>query len=75
MIKRFLQLDRKDIALVQFIIEGYSRMATVKTVDSRSAVIQVSILPDFISEMTGLIDHLKSKYKIKEINDYPDYNR
>ncbi|MDI6742282.1 MAG: DUF4911 domain-containing protein [Smithella sp.] len=74
MIKRFFQLQRKDIALVQFIIEGYSRMATVKTVDSRVAVIQISIMPDFVSEMSGLIDYLKGEYKLKEINDSQEKN-
>ena len=74
MIKRFFQLQRKNIALVQFIIEGYSRMATVKTVDSRVAVIQISIMPDFVSEMSGLMDYLKGEYKLKEINDYQEKN-
>ena len=74
MINKYFQLERKDIALVQFIIEGYSRMATVKTVDSRLAVIQISIMPDFNSEMSGLMDYLKDQYKIKEMNDYRGKN-
>lgn len=74
MIKRFFQLERKDIALVQFIIEGYSGMATVRTVDSRVAVIQISIMPDFISEMSGLMDYLQDEYKLKEIKDYQGKN-
>lgn len=74
MMKRFFQLERKDIALVQFIIEGYCGMATVRTVDSRVAVIQISIMPDFISEMSGLMDYLKDEYKLKEIKDYRGKN-
>ena len=68
MIKKYLKLQRKDIALVQFIIEGYGEMATVTTIDSRVAIIRISIIPDFISDMTDIIEYLKDKYKMEEIN-------
>ncbi len=70
MIRRYFQLERKNIVLVQFIIEGYGEMATVKTIDPRQAVIQISIIPDFISDVSGLLEYLKDKYKMKEIADY-----
>jgi len=70
MIKKYFQLERKNIAVVQFIIEGYGDMATVTTVDSRKAVIRISIVPDFISDMDHLIDHLKNKYNLREIENY-----
>ena len=66
MIKKYFKLQRKDIALVQFIIEGYGEMATITTVDSRAAIIRISIIPDFISDMTDLIEYLKDKYKMTE---------
>jgi hypothetical protein len=68
MIKKYFKLQRKDIALVQFIIEGYGEMATVTTIDSRVAIIQISIIPDFISDMIDIIEYLKDKYKMEEIN-------
>jgi hypothetical protein len=68
MIKKYFQISREDIALVQFIIEGYGDMATVSTIDSRTAIIQIAIIPDFISDMLGLLEYLKNKYKMKEIN-------
>jgi len=67
-IKRF-KLQRKDIALVQFLIEGYEGLATVTTIDSRQAAIQISIMPDFVQEVTGIINNLGEKFKIKEIAD------
>jgi hypothetical protein len=72
MIKKYFQLERKNIAPVQFIIEGYGEMATVKTMDSRAAIIQISIIPDFISDISGLLDYLKNKYKMKEVADYQE---
>jgi len=70
MINKYFQIDRKNIALVQFIIEGYGEMATVSTIDSVAAIIQVSIIKDFISEMNNLLDYLKNKYDMKEVADY-----
>jgi len=68
MIKKNLKLRRKDISLVQFIIEGYEGMATVTTVDPYTAIIQISIVPDFILEMSDVIKDLTNKYKMEEIN-------
>jgi hypothetical protein len=68
MINKLFKLNRHNIAVVQFIIEGYEGMATVSTIDPHTAVIKISIMPDFISEINGLIDDLKNKYKIVEIN-------
>ncbi|MGP8152692.1 MAG: DUF4911 domain-containing protein [Smithella sp.] len=64
MIKKYFQLNRKNIIFVQFIIEGHGEMAVVKTVDPQAAIIQISIIPDFISDMRDLIDYLKDKYKM-----------
>jgi len=66
MINKYFKLDRKNIVLVQFIIEGYGDMATVKTIDPQAAIIQISIIPDFISDMYDLIEYLKDKYSMTE---------
>ena len=74
MIKKYFKINRRNIAIVQFIIEGYEGMATVSTIDPHTAIIKISIMPDFISEISGLIDDLKNKYKIVEINNYKKEN-
>jgi hypothetical protein len=75
MIKKYLKLKRKDISLIQFIIEGYEGMATVTTIDPRSAIIQISIIPDFILEMDEVINNLKDEYKMEEIADFQRDNK
>lgn len=70
MIKKYFQLDRKNIVTVQFIIEGYESMATVTTMDSRQAIIRISIMADFIPDMAALLDYLKIKYNMKEVDEY-----
>jgi hypothetical protein len=70
MIKRYFQLERKNIVTVQFIIEGYEGVATVTTIDSREAIIRISIMPDYISDVSGLLEDLKKKYKMEDIAYY-----
>ena len=70
MIKKWFKLQRKDIAIVQFIIEGYEGMATVTTMDPREAIIQISVMPDYIQEILNIVEDLKYKYNIEEITDY-----
>lgn len=72
MIKKWLRLKRKDIAPVQFIIEGYEGMATVTTMDPHVAIIQVSIIPAFLQEISNLLESLQEKYKLVEIDHYPE---
>jgi hypothetical protein len=67
MIKKWFKLQRSNIVLVQFIIEGYEDMATVTTIDSHEAIIQISIMPDFVQEILNIIENLKNKYKMREI--------
>lgn len=68
MIKKYYKLKRKDISFIQFIIEGYEGMATVTTIDPHTAVIRVSIVPDFLSEIQNVINDLRNTYEMEEIN-------
>jgi len=68
MIKKWLKLKTKDIVLVQFIIEGYEGLATVTTIDNRTAIIQVAIMPDFVSDVMCILESLKKQLAIEEIN-------
>jgi hypothetical protein len=70
MIEKYYRLRRKDIAIVQYIIEGYEGMASVTTIDSRLAIIRISIMNDFISPMQNIIEHMQHRYKLEEIINY-----
>ncbi|MEN6376030.1 MAG: DUF4911 domain-containing protein [Smithella sp.] len=61
------KIKRNKIAIVQFIIEGYEGMSTVTTIDPHTAVIQVSIMPDFLQEIINLMESLKNNYHLEEI--------
>lgn len=67
MIRKWFKINTRDITLVQFIIEGYEGLATVSTIDPKTAIIQVLIMPDFIEDMLGILDHLKALFLLEEI--------
>ena len=66
-IKRDLRLNRRDIAYVKYILEGYEGLATVTTIDRSKSVVQLSILPDFASDVDGILEALKREIDICEI--------
>ncbi len=68
-IKRTLKLERRNIAYVKYILEGYEGLATITTVDRDKSVIQLSILPDFASDVDGILEALKREIDIYEIDE------
>ncbi len=67
MIMKWFKINKSDIALVQFIIEGYEGLATVSTIDPKAAILQVLIMPDFINDAEGILDYLKDQFMIEEV--------
>ena len=65
--ERWFKIEKPKIALFQFIIEGYEGMATVTTMDSQTAIVQVSIMPDFYDEIINLLESLKIECELEEI--------
>ena len=67
-ITRNLRLDRRDIAYVKYILEGYEGLATVTTIPTyRESVVQLSIVPDFTSDVDGILEALKGEIDMCEI--------
>lgn len=68
MIIKWFALHKKNIAAVQFILEGYDNMVQVTTLDPRAAVIRVAIAEDFASDIDALLDQLKIEYHLKDVH-------
>jgi hypothetical protein len=69
--KKWFKIKASDIALVQFILEGYEGLVTVSTIDSKEAIIQVAIMQDFAKDVDGIMLHLKDRFMMKEIPSCP----
>ncbi len=67
MIRKWFKINTSDITLVQFILEGYEGLVTVSTINSRAAVIQILIMPDFLEEAELILDYLKDRFHLREV--------
>ena len=65
--KKWFKINASDIALVQFILEGYEGLVTVSTIDPKEAIIQILVMPDFGEDVEGILVHLKNRFMMKEI--------
>ncbi len=63
---KYLKLKRKNIARLQFTIEGYEGLATCSTIDKNKAVVKLFIMPDFVSEASELLENLKKEIEFEE---------
>lgn len=66
-ITKKLRLERKDIAYLKFILEGYEGIALATTIDNNESIIQLTIVPDFESDVEMLLAALKKEIDFSEI--------
>ena len=57
-IKYILSIERKEICYLQWIIESYDGMASVRTISPASGEIEISIAPGCKEDIFLLIKHL-----------------
>ena len=67
-LNRFLRLKRGDIALLQFILEGYEGLVTVTTEDAEAATVRLSIMTDFQEDVDTILLNLRNSFHFEEIH-------
>lgn len=67
-VKKVLKLKRKDIAYVKFLFEGYEGLGIVTTIDNSEAVIEISMMPDFVSDINEILDALREEIMFQEVD-------
>ncbi|MCX5827629.1 MAG: DUF4911 domain-containing protein [Deltaproteobacteria bacterium] len=55
----YLKLSRKDLVRLQFLLEGYERLSSITTIDSREAIVRIMIMPDFEADFKIILSELK----------------
>ena len=55
----YLKLSRKDLAGLQFLLEGYERLSSVTTIDPREAIVRIMIISDFLADFQIILSELK----------------
>jgi hypothetical protein len=66
-IEKHLTLQRKNICLLTFILQGYEGFATATTIDKRRALVKLFITADLLPEIEGLLNSLKADLEAEEV--------
>jgi len=70
-IQWLLEVDKKEIAYIVSIFEGYDSLAVVRTIDAEQSIIELIISPDYLEDVDQLIHALSKEVYIKKIKNHP----
>ena len=68
-IQWLLEVDKKEIAYIVSIFEGYDNLAIVRTIDAAQSIIELIISPDYLKDTSRLISELSKELYIKKIEN------
>ena len=71
-IQWLFEVDKKEIAYIVSIFEGYDNLAVVRTIDSSKSIIELMISPDYLEDTKQLIHILSQKIYIRKVEDLTD---
>ena len=63
-----IEVDKKDIAYIVSIFDGYENLAVVRTLDASSGLIELLVSPDYLEDTRKLIDSLSKEISIRPLN-------
>jgi hypothetical protein len=70
-LRKYFRIDRKQIAYLKFILEGYDGMAVLSTLDPESGVVMLDIGPGCEADVNLIIDDLGREIRIEPLNGPP----
>ena len=62
-----IEVDKKDIAYIVSIFEGYDHLAVVRTIDPAQGLIELMISPDFLEDTRKLTKALAKEIPFKRV--------
>ena len=60
-----LEIDKRDIAYLVSLFEGYDSLAVVRTLDNSRGLVELMVAPDFLDDTRRLLDALKEEMPLK----------
>jgi hypothetical protein len=67
-VKRYYRMDRRKVHHLKFILEGYSGVAVVSTLDPEKGLIELRISPGCEKEVDMIIGDLQKDVRIEPAN-------
>ena len=62
-----VEVDKKDIAYIVSIFEGYDHLAVVRTIDPSDGLIELMISPDFLEDTEKLAEALAREIPFRRV--------
>jgi len=62
-----IAVDKKDIAYIVSIFEGYDHLAVVRTIDPAQGLIELMISPDFLEDTRKLTEALAKEIPFNRV--------
>ena len=63
-----IEVNKKDIAYIVSIFDGYENLAVVRTLDASRGLIELLVSPDYLEDTRKLIDALSKEIPIRPLN-------
>lgn len=63
-----IEVDKKDIAYIVSIFDGYENLAVVRTLDSSIGLIELLVSPSYLEDTRKLIDALSKEIPLRPLN-------
>ena len=63
-----VEVDKKDIAYIVSIFEGYDHLAVVRTIDPSRGLIELMISPDFLEDTLKLTEALAKEVSFRRVD-------
>jgi hypothetical protein len=63
-----IEVDKKDIAYIVSIFDGYENLAVVRTLDSSRGLIELLISPSYLEDTRKIIDALSKEISLRPLN-------
>ena len=63
-----IEVDKKDIAYIVSIFEGYDHLAVVRTIDPSRGLIELMISPDFLKDTVKLTEALAKEISFRRVS-------
>ncbi len=63
-----IEVDKKDIAYIVSIFEGYDDLAVVRTLDASRGLIELIISPDYLENTRCLVESLSKEIPFRQLS-------
>lgn len=67
MICRYFKVAHRDMVFLKFILEAYEGMNVMSTVDNKTGIIRIAIMPGFLEDMDTLLAELGKQVMLEPV--------